>query len=278
MGTKLILTDVLFTLEDVRLGSLIPNIRNPHQDALAPITAIQGKDYTVRTQKNFKTLLSSEHKSSFTTYFTKLLSIEHDSASKEHLELSSKEGMIYEMNQPKKWFKDLCKLKEVQDWLQEGIDDGQDTFMIIGYRTLKDAKLEQRGEAASQTKFQADVPIGEAISAAASGGVANVGLKGNHASREEHEDTAEMEGERIYALCYRRVKHSWHEQKSVNNAFLQSRNIWRTFSDTRTDDDDDGKFLEVDIEDYDEEFLDGPPESRPLLMEMGNEVYILGLQ
>src|SRR6266536_4224665 len=266
MATKLILTDVPFTLEDVRLGSLIPNIRNPHQDALAPTTAIEGKDYTVRTQKNFKTLLSSEHELSFSAYFTKLLSVDHASTSKAHLELSSKEGIIYEMNQPKKWFRELCKLKEVQDWLQEGIDDGQDTFMIIGFRTLKDAKLEQRGEATLQTKFQADIPIGEAISSAASGGVANVGLKGNHASREEHEDTAEMEGERIYALCYRRVKHSWHERKSVDNAFLQSRNIWRTFSDTRTDDED-GKFLEVDIEDYDEGFLDGPPEARPLLME-----------
>ena len=128
---------------------------------------------------------------------------------RQRLELSSKEGVIYEMNQPKKWFRELCKLKEVQDWLQEGIDDGQDTFMIIGFRTLKDSKLEQRGGATSQTAFNVEAPIGEAISGTSLGGAANVGMKGKHASKEEQEDSAEMEGERIYALCYRRVKHSW---------------------------------------------------------------------
>jgi hypothetical protein len=277
MASKLILTDVPFTLEDIQLGSLIPNIRTPHQDALAARTAISGKDYTIRTHKNFKTLLNSEHALSFSAYLTKLLSIEHSPGSKVHLELSSKEGIIYEMSQPKKWFKDLCKLKEVQDWLQEGIDDGQDTFMITGFRTLRDAKLEQRGEASSQTKFQADVPVGEVMGGVAPGDVAHVGFKGSHTSKEEHEDTAEMEGERIYALCYRKVRHSWHGRKSVDNAFLQSRNIWRAFSDTRSDDED-GKFLEVDIEDIDEEFKDGTPETKSLRMEVDNEVYFLRTQ
>lgn len=86
MASKLILTDVPFTLKDIQLGSLIPNIRTPHQDALASKTAIEGKDYTVRTQKNFKTLLNSEHTLSFSTYLTKLLSIEHGSRGNIHLE------------------------------------------------------------------------------------------------------------------------------------------------------------------------------------------------
>ena len=114
--------------------------------------------------------------------------------------------------------------------------------LITGFCTLRDAKLGQRGEATSQAIFQADIPVGQAMGGVAPGGVADVGFKGSYTSKEEHEDTAEMEGERIYAFCYRRVRRSWHERKSVDNMSLQSRNIWRTFSDTRTDDED-GKFL-----------------------------------
>ncbi len=207
MASKLILTDVPFTLKDVQLGNLIPNIRTPHQDALASKTAIEGKDYTVRTQKDFPKLLNSEHTLSFSTYLPNLLSIEHGSRSNIHLELSSKGGTVYEMCQPKQWFKDLCNRKEVQGWLQEGIADGQNTFMNTGFCTLRDAKLGQRGEASSQAISQVDVPVGEAMGGVAPGGVADVGFKGSYTSREEHEDTAEMKKERIYALCYRRVRH-----------------------------------------------------------------------
>ena len=66
-----------------------------------------------------------------------------------------------------------------------------------------------------------------------------------------------------------------NERKSIDNAFLQSRNIWRTFSDTRTNGED-GKFLEVDIEDYDEGFLDGQSGTGQVLIEMENEAYITG--
>ncbi len=155
MAGKLILTDVPFTLENIPLGSLIPNIRYPHQDALAAKTAVVGMDYTARKQKNFNTLLNSEHALSFSTYLTKMLSIEHDSERNAHVELSSLEGVVYEMSQPKKWFKDLCTMTEVQEWLQEGIDAGQDSFMIMGFCTLKDAKLEKRGASCCRSSLAA---------------------------------------------------------------------------------------------------------------------------
>lgn len=278
MASKLILTDVPFTLETIQLGSLIPNARYPHQDALAAKPATVDKDYTARKQKNFKTLLNSEHALSFSAYLTKLLSIEHDSGRKAHLELSSLEGVVYEMSQPKKWFKDLCTMAEVREWLQEGIDDGQDAFMITGFRTLKDAKLDQHGYSSAQTKAQANIPVGDAIGAIAAGEVANVGTKGSHISKQEQLDSAEMEGERIYAICYRKVKFRWHQRSSVDDAFLQSRNIWRTLSDTRSDAEEDGKLLEVDIEDSDEGFEGVTPGAKSLQMEEDKEVYVLSTQ
>ena len=275
MAGKLILTDVPFTLENIQLGSLIPNIRYPHQDALAVKTAIVGMDYTARKQKNFNTLLNSEHALSFSTYLTKLLSIERDSKRNAHLELSSLEGVVYEMSQPKKWFQDLCTKTEVQQWLQEGIDDGQDTFMITGFCTLKDAKLEKKGGSSTQTKIQANIPVAEAIGAVVASEVANVGVKGSHTSKQEQLDSAEMEGERIYAICYRKVKFKWHQRSSVNDAFLQSRNIWRTFSDTRSDAEEDGKLLEVDIEDCDGGFESVTHVAKTLWMEEDKEFYVL---
>ncbi len=84
-----------------------------------------------------------------------------------------------------------------------------------------------------------------------------------------------MEGERIYAICYQKVKFTWHRRSSVNDAFLQSRNIWRSFSDTRSDAEEDGKLLEVDIEDCDDGFEDVTPVAKSLWMEEDKEVYVL---
>jgi hypothetical protein len=102
----------------------------------------------------------------------------------------------------------------------------------------------------------------------------DVGVTGSHASRDDREDEGEMEGERIYALGFRRVKYCWYKKASVDTAFLETHNTWEPFSDTRTSgfEDSSAKVIEVQLEDDDEiSWLAGAPDGLDLRVEEDGE-------
>jgi hypothetical protein len=65
MPANYVLTDIPYTLADVKLGSLLSNIKKPHQDAKRPSRTLRkGADFTHRHQKNFKFVYDLNTKSS----------------------------------------------------------------------------------------------------------------------------------------------------------------------------------------------------------------------
>jgi hypothetical protein len=81
MAIKYALTDIPYTLQDVRLGSLVPSIKCPNQDTAGPSRSLrQGKDYKWRNQKNPEFLLQEEKGKSFREQLTWLFSFSGESA------------------------------------------------------------------------------------------------------------------------------------------------------------------------------------------------------
>jgi hypothetical protein len=270
MGTELVLNDVPLNLDDVHLGSLVPNINYPHQDALIA-RAATASDYTARKRKLVTTRLDSKKSHSLTAYLTKLLSVEHGGAGEKHLDLSALEGVVYELRQPKKWFQELCAMPEVRMWLEAGINEGLESYFITGIRTLKDARVERRGQASARTKVEGKAPIGEAMGVPRPvGDKAEAGISASHTTESEKVDVGEMEGERIYAVCFRRVKYKWYKKSSVDSAFLESTNTWVPISDDTRGDEE--KLLEVDIFDVDEVSVAIAPEEMELKIAEEGEV------
>ena len=61
MVVKYALSVIPYTLDDVKLGSLLPCIRYPNKDALVHVTKLRmGLDFRWRNQKNFDTLFKEE--------------------------------------------------------------------------------------------------------------------------------------------------------------------------------------------------------------------------
>jgi hypothetical protein len=79
-------------------------------------------------------------------------------------------------------------------------------------------------------------------------------------------DKARMEGERIYAFCYRKVRFSfWPWKDKVKSRKLEASNFWRISSDNRGNDDgEEDEALEVGIEE-----LDAEEEENVALFEIG---------
>jgi hypothetical protein len=227
--------------------------------------AVKPADYSARKRNTVNTRFDSRHELSLSGYVTNLFSARHNASGESHLELSAPEGVVYELRYPKAWFRELCSLPAVRTWLEETIDEGENAFLVIGLRTLKDARITQRDQTSRCTGLKATAPVGEAIGVP-TGGAADVGLEGKHAADEGREEAGELEDERIYNVGFRRIKYRWHRKASVDTAVLDSHNIWEPISDTRTGLED-GKLLEVDVDDEEVWDVPGVPDGAQLKVE-----------
>jgi len=124
------------------------------------------------------------------------------------------EARVYSLLYPKTVFKTLCDDEEVQRWLQDGYQDKQSSYLVVGYRTLLNARLTSRTHSSSTRQ-------------------------GNR--------NFETTGERIYSICYRKVRYKFI-QSSVEPA-LQSGKRWKSYFKIRGAKHD--EYCEVDLEDED---------------------------
>jgi hypothetical protein len=250
-----ILASAPYAKDDVPLAGLVPDKRYPHQDVLSVIQVEEGKDYSVRIDKALNEYIHAESKSFFKTMITRLLSASVDIQMNSSFQVSSAEGRVYELLQPKTLFKQLSAREEVQRWLEDGYTDGQDIYFITGYRTLLNGKLVHKEGHTSNFSVGCQFPAGLA------GGVdptpegeMDVGMAAELRRTAGGDGNLETQGERIYAICYRKVAFKFF--KGADKVFLKTGNRWKPFFKTRSTDPAMDEVIEVVIEDKDEG-LDG---------------------
>lgn len=94
---------------------------------------------------------------------------------------------------------------------------------------------------------QAIIPIGSTVGVPAGG--LDAKISAGREAREQVSGVTETSGERIYAICYRRVIIT--SRKGNLDAKLKSGNIWIP-SPTLGDDEPEDEYIEAQIEDYDD--------------------------
>lgn len=249
MPSRLIMSNVPYTLQDIQLASLVPNILNPHQDALHPPALVAGSDFSWRNQQDVHIWLANTEESLLATQLTRLISLSYSQGMNKTLRLSSCEGRIYELKQPKSLFRRLCSQDNVKTWLQDGIEDGADSYFIIGFRTFFNAKLSQLSQDESQIFGHAHTPApigGKALS-----DMADVGLTGERNKESIGHEGFVVPGERVYAICYRKIRFRWFKVHDAKNAILERTNQWIMCSRNRAELDTDSDIVEADLGDED---------------------------
>lgn len=207
----------------VPLASLVPDIRYPHMDALANIDVKEGEDYLVDIDMNFDGRVHVESDSFFKAAITRMFSAEWEKDSRSTFNVTAKEARIYALRRPKDIFKRLCELEAVRKWLQEGYLDKQKSYLVVGYRTLLNAKLIRQDQSSTKVAGQARVPVGAVAGVDPTPtGEMDVQAGVGHEHRAGGEGEFETIGERIYAICYRKVGFKFF--KGVESAFLEPGN------------------------------------------------------
>ncbi|KAK6337162.1 hypothetical protein TWF718_009946 [Orbilia javanica] len=218
------LANRLYIKEDVILASLVPDRRYPNQDALVEVHLEKWKDYSISVDRNFSEFVKSNAKSN--SGFKRALSkIFLSPAVKEvggDVQILAEESRVYMMRQPRNVFKQISTLPSVREWLTSFYLSSEDVYFIVGYRTLVNAQF-----------VAADLKVDRKARQNRS----QPGPRENY----RYETT----GERIYAICFRRVNVT--ALQSGDTSMLDSTNCWRVFTEDRSPDLDSDS--DVDMED-----------------------------
>lgn len=201
-----------YTRDEILLGSLIPDIRYPNQDAHR--AAIKEPDVSVRVDHAFEEYFADKSVpgSWIKKIISKVFSTSDISASTAHWHVEADESRNYMLAQPRALFEHVCSLPYTRAWLEDCFQYGDTVYLIVGYRTALNARLTHKN-------------AGESMSPSTS---------------------RRISGERIYAACYRKVE--FRSLKGVQSAYLTTKNCWKLFSDARSGKRN-NDFLEVNIQD-----------------------------
>jgi hypothetical protein len=149
------------------------------------------------------------------------------------LQYASGTAYLYELHHPRDVFRDLCASDDTRQMLEEWNEEGKEAYFIIAYRTLTDAKLVD--ESSQSRGGDANIQVHVAALAGMDtpgGGASDVGVTAAHEGRRERGEHFICEGERIYAVCCRKVNLKLVDG-FVDDARFGSKDVWVSYYPTR---------------------------------------------
>ncbi|KAF3315812.1 hypothetical protein TWF173_003008 [Orbilia oligospora] len=228
-SASFILTDRFHPKDSISLASLVPDRRYPNQDAFADpqISLKQGQDFSVSIDYNFNEFVGVRAKSSsvFKRALGKLFLPPSIKGVEGDIQVLSEESSVYTVLQPRALFQQLSRTSEFRKWLDIACASKKQIYFIVGYRTVTNAQFVGK-EIKSPRSRRLQPGVGNAT-------------------------RYNTSGERIYAVCFRRVK--FEQSDKGNGGGLDSTNKWRVFSKHRGTNAELEQFISADISDDDEE-------------------------
>ncbi|KAE8354411.1 hypothetical protein BDV28DRAFT_147142 [Aspergillus coremiiformis] len=205
MPPKPVFKTPFLSSEEIKLGNLIANIKEPELDAQeCPWPLHKNKDYTVKRIHDMCAVAHTKERR-LTALVSRLSKTPEPPASGSNDEGPSRGGKIYTLRTPNEYFHNLRKDQGARKWLQEQIEArALEVYLVAGLATLSQAPP-TRGCASNATcewKYPAW-------------------------------------GEQIYAIRVMKVVFKFYQTnlfqtKSVGTAQLEKRSSWKVCSDTTT--------------------------------------------
>lgn len=131
----------LLPVQDVRVGSLITSIRDPHVDAYLPQSDIETPVSATFLSVSGLVAAAKTHK--FNLALTQLLNVHLKPGDSNHARLETKAVRKYEIKAQRETFKQICKEQEAKEWFEDGYAEGGDSFFVVGLMTVLDAEVSE---------------------------------------------------------------------------------------------------------------------------------------
>jgi len=234
LRTAVLLQQSLLSLDSVRLGRIVRDAREPHQDFLDPFQS-DNPDAIVKRHQNFDEILKSSKSVSLRTRLTKLVSTTCEYQDANIVTMTADEANTYQLTNSGSWFNKACKLNDTRSWIIESIEHGYDLYLIVGYFTVKNARIREEIITRRQTGGEFEIPATILTTTPVS---LTPALGAGAGTRQRHVRTFDVHGEQVYAVQYRKVVFKWYSSRSLDSASLEKSNRWKIQWGVRGQEDD----------------------------------------
>lgn len=245
-----------FRVEHVKIGSLVSNKDKPHQDACQVKTAVLDVDVIKEQGKDVSSALDSVSGGHLSVWLTKFLSLHTNSSKATRQKLNSSELGVYQLKNPKQWFKEICKEKAAKEYIEETAMDNEDVYLIVGYAVLRDIASSQDSESDTSLNVRAEVPIDE-IAQVPGVDLANVGAAGGFVSASGGQREMFYPGDRIFKVGFRKIKWGFLDEKTAEKARLSGprKETWKPVSAVSRGESEEEEWIECELGDEAEELV-----------------------
>lgn len=196
-------------LDEIKLGELVLNIHDPNEAFCPyfPITLTKS-DYACRPFWEVGGSNKDERAYSFSAMLTKLFKFGAHRNQMEDETIRAKQAMTYGLKNYELYLERQLKNEETMDWVLT--NRRNDIYMIIGYHTVVDAKVNNNHRLNKQIEVKATVPASEAALPGSSitpiGQAMDVGLDAKGSHKHDQAMSFLVPGERIIGIRYRKLR------------------------------------------------------------------------
>ncbi|KAM6485748.1 hypothetical protein HDV62DRAFT_259572 [Trichoderma sp. SZMC 28011] len=253
MPKSAVLLNALLPINAVKLGRLVLDIRFPDQDFFEPEDALITENTITQKLENIHYSNKREKATGVNSTLSNILFGNHDFGNGSDIDLSSSICMTHQLQNSGQFFEWLCTLKKARSWLERAIRRRNNVYLITGIKTIANASIDlaQRERKGSAGNVRAPTGLAANIASMPLPDKAldlSFGWKRSVESSEKASFTAP--GEQVFAVQYRKVRISWFSSRDVDKTYLESGNRWELYLGGRGEDDEGGKFVDMEVGDY----------------------------
>lgn len=209
MASNLLLLNEFLPPSALGLGWLADSLKTPTMDAYENKSPLSADAIMRLSGQNFEALANASSSNSFRLSLTRLLSTSNEWKHAQDEKMSSLQVSRYQLRQPKALFRDLVRDEEARRWLNDSIESGRKSYLVVELQTAMDPAMERGKSKGVSTDVDLTVPV----STIATGGVDVLGLGeqldssvgGGYARSEDQKKKFSMEGEQIFAIGFKRI-------------------------------------------------------------------------
>ncbi|KAF8252037.1 hypothetical protein K440DRAFT_658308 [Wilcoxina mikolae CBS 423.85] len=213
----------------VELGRLVLNAEYPEQDFYRPEPVAEDCITLVRLE-SFQDSLARSEGSRFHAFLTRLLSVSFGIQDDSKTVVQSVICKTYQLKNSGAYFRNICKADETREWLEEVMQSGNDVYLVVGIKTLTDARITQSQQRSKTGRGGVEIPLGQLTAAVTTVvGHGGFGVGGSRTSDIEKTAAFVVPGEQVYAVQYRRVQFAWYSRRDIDKASLENGNRWKVY-------------------------------------------------
>jgi hypothetical protein len=252
MRVSVLLPEVFLPQSAIKLGRLVTNVDEPHQEYHDPHPGPELK-ILEKVETHYHTTDTLGAHRSLVSQLAAFLSSSVSRNTKTSTRIVTEQVKTYYLDNNGQWFRDAVRSEDTRKWIERTLDEGEDIYVVIGYHTTLDARIVEQSQKQNVLEGKLQVPVTSAL--AASGVVMPVGdlpdpkLAGSGGQAEDQKRQFVAKGEQVVAVQYRRLRFRFFSSKSVDKAILAKEARWERYDRPRYLQSDAEDMLEVGLDD-----------------------------